>query len=377
VVSERRCGSSAALVTEVDSGVVAPAAKTVATLLEEWLEHIEHLGRSPTTLYGYRRLMAQLPDGFKALPLKKVTPKVVDDLYRFLAQPVNRKPATVLRFHTVLRAAFARAVRWSWMDRNPIDRATPPRVNRDEVDPPNVEDVLRILQRALNSRNPENALVFRLLAATGCRRGEVCALQWHDIKLDTQPVRMVIRRAVIQVEKRLIQGTKTHAIRKVSLDEETSQLLREHRDRVVELASSAGVPVQPTDFVFERAPGTGEPLPPSRISQAWQRLCKELGVKARLHDLRTSRRRSSSMPARRSPRWPPASATVTPPPPSRSTAISCRARTHAPLASSAQHSAGTSRQLMARPVGGFPKDSSSILCKHQWFFKDRNVRING
>jgi len=277
----------AALVTEVDSGVVAPAAKTVATLLEEWLDHIEHLGRSPTTLYGYRRLVAQLPEGFKALPLKKVTPKVVDDLYRFLAQPVDRKPATVLRYHTVLRAAFAQAVRWGWMDRNPIDRATPPRVNRDEVDPPTVEDVLRILERALNSRNPENALVFRLLAATGCRRGEVCALQWHDVNLDIQPVRMVIRRAVVEVQKQLIlQGTKTHAIRKVGLDEETSQLLRDHRGRVLERAKAGGCPVRPTDFVFERVPGSGEPLPPSRISQAWQRLCKELGVKTRLHDLR-------------------------------------------------------------------------------------------
>ena len=80
----------AALVTEVDSGVVAPAAKTVATLLEEWLDHIEHLGRSPSTLFGYRRLVAQLPEGFKSLPLKKVTAKVIDDLYCFLAQTPAR-----------------------------------------------------------------------------------------------------------------------------------------------------------------------------------------------------------------------------------------------------------------------------------------------
>ena len=277
----------ARLVAEVDTGAVTPASKTVDTLLDEWLDHIEHLGRSPSTLFGYRRLVAQLPEGFKSLPLKKVTPKVIDDLYRFLAQTPGRKPATVLRFHTVLRAAFAQAVRWGWVDRNPVDRATPPRVHRDEVDPPTVEDVLRVLERALNSRNPENALVFRLLAATGCRRGEVCALQWQDVYVDTEPVRMVIRRAVVEVQKQLIlQGTKTHAIRKVGLDEDTSQLLREHRERVLERGNAAGVPVRPTDFVFERVPGGGEPLPPSRISQAWQRLCKELGVNARLHDLR-------------------------------------------------------------------------------------------
>lgn len=50
-----------ALVAEVDRGTVAPTAKTVGALLDAWLEHIENLGRSPTTLYGYRRLVAQMP----------------------------------------------------------------------------------------------------------------------------------------------------------------------------------------------------------------------------------------------------------------------------------------------------------------------------
>ena len=84
----------AALVTEVDSGVVAPAAKTVATLHEE-VARPHRLSRPvPTTLHGYHRLVAKLPDGFKALALKKVTPKVVDDHYCFLVQPVDRMPAT-------------------------------------------------------------------------------------------------------------------------------------------------------------------------------------------------------------------------------------------------------------------------------------------
>lgn len=118
-----------ALVSEVDRGTVAPAAKTVGALLDAWLDHIEHLGRSPTTLYGYRRLVAQLPPGFVAQPLAKVTPMMIDDLYRYLGTVGRRRPATV-RFHAVLRAAFAQAERWRWVDRSPIGRATAPRVHR-------------------------------------------------------------------------------------------------------------------------------------------------------------------------------------------------------------------------------------------------------
>ena len=61
----------AVLVTEVDGGVVQPKKMTVGELLQAWLEHIEHLGRSRSTLVGYRRIVRQLPDGFLAQPLAR------------------------------------------------------------------------------------------------------------------------------------------------------------------------------------------------------------------------------------------------------------------------------------------------------------------
>ncbi len=48
---------------------------------------------------------------------------------------------------------------------------------------------------------------------------------------------------------------------------------------------AAGVPPTPDHFVFQRQPGSEQPMPPDRISQAWRRLCQDAGVKARLHDL--------------------------------------------------------------------------------------------
>ncbi|MBI2708840.1 MAG: site-specific integrase [Actinobacteria bacterium] len=144
-----------------------------------------------------------------------------------------------------------------------------------------------MIDRAAAFRNPENALEFRLLAATGCRRGEVCGLQWRDFDFDSEPVRVLIRRAMLEIEKKLIvQDTKTHAVRSVGLDEETSEMLRLHRARAAELGLASGIPPAPEDFVFRKTPGTSEPLPLDRIGQAWGRYCKELGVKARLHDLR-------------------------------------------------------------------------------------------
>jgi len=277
----------AALVSQVNAGAVKTRSCTVSELIDAWLAHIENVGRSPSTLYNYRRVVLQLPDGFKALPLSKVTPKVVDDLYRFLAKETGRKPATVLRFHAVLRAAFGQAVKWEWIERNPIDRATPPSVQRVELVPPPVVDVLRVMQRAAQSKSPDHALIFRLLAATGCRRGEVCGLKWSDLQLDTDKPCAVIRRAVLDIARqRIVQDTKTHALRSVGLDEDTAELLRQHWARAVELADVAGVAFQSDDFVFPNKPGSKEPMPPNSVGQAWRRICDELGVDARLHDLR-------------------------------------------------------------------------------------------
>lgn len=184
----------------------------MAELLDAWLDHIEHVGRSPSTLYGYRRLVRQLPEGFLGQPLGKVTPKVLDDLYRLLSKPTSRKPATVLRFHSVLRAAFAQAVRWGWLDRNPVARATPPRVEQVETVPPVIADVLRVLDAAAASRNPENAVVFRLVAATGCRRGEVCGLKWSAVDIDGDTPRVMIRRGVLDIQRqRIVREPRTTA----------------------------------------------------------------------------------------------------------------------------------------------------------------------
>jgi integrase len=277
----------AALVAALDGDGGRDTRRSVGVLLESWLVHIEQLGRSPSTLYGYRRLVAQLPPRFKATPLASVTPRLLDELYRVLAKPASRGPATVLRFHAMLRAAFAQACRWGWLDRNPAQVAASPRVTTMAIQPPYVADIVRVLDSAARSRNPENGLVFRVLAATGCRRGEVCGLRWSDVDLKTSPARLMICRAVIETEGDLfVRTTKTHAARVVTLDDSTADLLRAYRDQAVVLGGAPDGEVDPDGFVFRRAPSSADPLPPNRLSQAWRRLCRESGVSSRLHDLR-------------------------------------------------------------------------------------------
>lgn len=275
----------AALVTEVSEGRSASSAISVGDLLDQWLDHIEHEGRSPTTMRSYRSLRKQLPTSFSKLPLKKVSPRTIDDLYRQLGRKKGRGPSTVHHYHRLLRAAFNQAMRWELMDRNPAKLATPPKVRSDEVEPPEAEAVRRVLDQAGQSEDPSWALRFRLMAATGCRRSELCGLRWSDIDLNTGKV--TFRRSVVEVGSELFEkDTKAHQQRTVTLDPGTIEALAAHRGAVEELAGWSKIDFNPAGFAFSDEPDGSRPIPPVRVSRTWRRLADRAGVDARLHDLR-------------------------------------------------------------------------------------------
>ncbi|MUH52844.1 MAG: tyrosine-type recombinase/integrase, partial [Actinobacteria bacterium] len=94
----------------------------------------------------------------------------------------------VNRVHRLLSAAFGRAMRYDWLLSNPCASATKPRVHTKEITPPSPQEVKRII-KAAESVNPDLATCLRVAAATGMRRGELCALLWTDIGEGTITVR--------------------------------------------------------------------------------------------------------------------------------------------------------------------------------------------
>lgn len=274
-----------ALAKSVDDGREAKVAATVGSLLDQWLAHIEKEGRSPTTLEGYAKLRRQLPPAFLAKRLAAITPRVLDLLFAELARKPGRGPATVHHFHRMLRAAFTHGVRWEMLDRNPATLARPPRVVTKAIEPPAIGDIRIVLDAARVSKSPENALVFRFIAATGCRRAEACGLRWNDVDLAAGEV--TLRHSVVQVKDVLtLKDTKAHQQRTVKLDRGTIDALNEHLVERRGIAADFEVEVRPSSFVFSNAPDGREPIPPNRLTQAWVRLAEQEGVSARLHDLR-------------------------------------------------------------------------------------------
>ena len=172
------------------------------------------------------------------------------------------------------------------MDRHqPGCRNDAARVPASDIRPPASEDLARVLRRA-GEESPDLACYLILAAATGARRSELIALRWTDADLDTATVS--IERGIVSGPDGLVEkGTKTHSVRRVSLDAGTVEALADHRQRMMDRAAMCRAAHAPDAFVFSNAADCSEPWFPDSVSRSFKRLCVKEGMPhVRLHDLR-------------------------------------------------------------------------------------------
>jgi integrase len=119
------------------------------------------------------------------------------------------------------------------------------------------------------------------LPVTGARRGEMCALRWSHLDLDSGV--MTVRRNYVWGREK---DPKSHQMRRLSIDVATVELIREHKVECEKTFALAGEPLDPSSFVFSAAPDRSRPRNPSSMSRRFKRLADSLGIDAHLHTLR-------------------------------------------------------------------------------------------
>ena len=206
----------AELETSVASGRVSFEDRTVAALLDSWLDHLVELGRADTTLYTYRRYVnKELKPTLGQIRLSRLTALDIDRLYAKLRKR-GLAPASIRQIHAILRAALHQAERWGLVDRNVARLASPPSQPQREQHPPDTDEVIALLDAA-SAQSPLFGLFIRVMVATGMRRAEVCGLRWSDIDFDTG--RLNVSRSYLAIATaRGDRPTKTRSARDISLD---------------------------------------------------------------------------------------------------------------------------------------------------------------
>ena len=262
---------------------------TVDDLAAKWLELVSQT-LSPSTLREYRRLLEKiiLPQ-FGRAKVRAIRPSDLDTFYASLRRHGvsgrSLSAQSVHHVHALIRRLLNQALKWGWILTNPALNASPPRVDRVELEVPDVATVTRIINCA-QERNPDVACFLRLAAVTGARRGELCAIRWQDFD---KGATLAIKHSIVdgRRDELIEKGTKTHASRKVVIDALTMRVVDSQRQRCEERSKASGKKFSRSNFVFASSLDGSVPWRPHRVTLAFKRLCDELGISGvRLHDLR-------------------------------------------------------------------------------------------
>jgi integrase len=146
---------------------------------------------------------------------------------------------------------------------------------------PAVDEVRAILAAAA-AEDLRLATFIRVVAATGARRGEICALRWSDI--DSSVPSIVLDEATVADRGVAIKGPKSRAsIRRVAIDGGTLALLQDLRVEREAIAADCELTVDAEGFVFSTDPSTVAPPHPDGMTQAFRRIRERAGVASDIH----------------------------------------------------------------------------------------------
>ncbi len=190
--------------------------------------------------------------------------------------------STVRTIYTVLRAALDTAVRDGLLRDNPAAKVRRPIAQRKEAAHLNAEEASRLLDAV---RGDRLEAFFRLLLATGLRRGEALALHWSDVDMDEHVLR--VRWTLSRTSRGLELGEpKTSKSRRiVPLPRSTVATLQAHRERQDLERRAAGEAWLEQDLVFTTEIGT--PLEPRNVLRRFEQIVREAGLpRVSLHTLR-------------------------------------------------------------------------------------------
>jgi integrase len=258
---------------------------TMAAWLEDWTtKALPASDRKQATIDLYATIArSHLVPKLGSLPLDRLRPSDVEALV-LAKRRAGLSASSVRTIYAVLRAALDVAVRDGLIQRNPAALVKRPAVERKDAGYLSAQQAEALLEAV---RGDRLEALYRVMLATGLRRGEALALHWRDVDLDAAVVR--VRWTLSRTSAGLELGEpKTEKSRRtVPLPVPAVETLRAHRKRQAAEQLAAGSLWQASGLVFTSEIGT--PLEPRNVLRRFEALAERAGLRGvHLHTLRHS-----------------------------------------------------------------------------------------
>lgn len=265
---------------------------TLAKYIDHWLVEVAPKKLAKTTYsrdqQDVRRILPVLGH-YKLTDLRK---EVVRDFYEEMrkapkltdGKPLSEK--SVEGIHNTLCSILSDAVEEGYLLHNPAWRMYKPQGEKKER-PVADEELVQRLIVALEGQSLKYETYFKLVLATGMRRGEACGLRWSDINWKKRSIH--IQRNVVKLshEPIFVKPPKTASgDRVVYISKEMAKLLKSWKQQCMWERKQNDEVLQEDDYLFRQP--SGDPMVPTTFTFRFKKILRQNGLPENLnvHSLR-------------------------------------------------------------------------------------------
>ncbi|MFS1514596.1 tyrosine-type recombinase/integrase [Chengkuizengella sp. SCS-71B] len=163
---------------------------------KQWLAGYESTGKVKISTINHRKYQISiLMPWFAKLKMKDITKKKYQDALNNLKKKYSDNTLAVT--HCTGKMIFNKAVEMDIIKSDPTQFAHVPKVQKtveeleseeETVKYLEKDELVKFLQTAKNTGSYKDYIIFKTLAYTGMRAGELCALKWKDINFESQQI---------------------------------------------------------------------------------------------------------------------------------------------------------------------------------------------
>jgi integrase len=286
--------AAALLIAELSTGTyVEEKNVTFEEFAYEWLGVYERSGKpkKPGTIRIRKHEIQRLLDYFAKLKLKDVTRKMYQDALNDL-KVRGFADNTLDGAHRTGRMIFKKAIEMELLKKDPTEFAYVPKtvksieeLEKEEEIPKYLEkeDLSKFLKTAKEKGLERDYPIFMLLAYTGMRVGELCALKWKDISFEEESISITktYYNPLNNIRKYTLVTPKTqNSKRVIDVDPTVLALLEKHKAEQNKVRMRLRKQYHDEDFVFAKMDETNPGYPEliKTIENRMRRLLKLAGL---------------------------------------------------------------------------------------------------
>lgn len=266
---------------------------TLAKYTRHWLDEVAPLKLAKSTVVRDAQDVRHILPRLGHYRLTELNKDIIRRFYEEMRQtPCLTKDRllsenSIEGIHDTLCSILSSAVDEGYLAHNPAWRVYKPQGKRKER-PAADEEMVQKLLTALEGQSMKYEVYFKLVLATGMRRGEACGLRWSDINWRQRSIH--IQRNVVKLtgEPIFVKAPKTAAgDRVVYFSKEMGRLLKTWKQECAwEAEQTSGLVLGEEDYLFRQP--DGNPMVPSSFTFRFKKILKENGLPTDLsiHSLR-------------------------------------------------------------------------------------------